>query len=276
MPPQAVDGLALLVHHVVVFQQVFAALEVLRFDGFLRGFDSVGDHLRLDGHALFHAQLFQQRGDPLLGEDAHEVVFQRQEESRSARVALAAGAAAQLVIDAPRLVPLRAQNEQPARPDHLFMFAADIRGVDLIHLGPVAFGDFELLALVIEAQESRGRNGVDFALAYPQRAGLALLHQFLPGHEVGIAAQQNVCAAPGHVSGDGHHTQAARLSHDFRFPFMELRVEHHVTHAIALQDCAEPLRLFDGRGAHQHRLTTSHAARRCSSATALNFSFSVR
>ncbi len=30
-----VDGFALLVHHVVVFEQVFAGLEVLRFDGLL-------------------------------------------------------------------------------------------------------------------------------------------------------------------------------------------------------------------------------------------------
>ena len=32
----AVDRLALLVHHVVVFEQVFAGFEVLRFDGLLR------------------------------------------------------------------------------------------------------------------------------------------------------------------------------------------------------------------------------------------------
>ena len=43
----AVDGLALLVHHVVVFEQVFAGCEVLRFDGLLRGRDALGDQLRL-------------------------------------------------------------------------------------------------------------------------------------------------------------------------------------------------------------------------------------
>ena len=41
---QAVDGFALLVHDVVVLEQVFARFEVLRFDGFLRGLDAVGDH----------------------------------------------------------------------------------------------------------------------------------------------------------------------------------------------------------------------------------------
>ena len=39
-----VDRLALLVHHVVVFEQMFAGVEVLRFDGFLRVFDAPGNH----------------------------------------------------------------------------------------------------------------------------------------------------------------------------------------------------------------------------------------
>ena len=37
----AVDGLALLVHHVVVFEDVFARGEVLRLDGLLRGGDAL-------------------------------------------------------------------------------------------------------------------------------------------------------------------------------------------------------------------------------------------
>ena len=41
---QAVDGFALLVHDVVVLEDVFAGLEVLRFDGLLRGLDAAGDH----------------------------------------------------------------------------------------------------------------------------------------------------------------------------------------------------------------------------------------
>ena len=56
--------------------------------------------LRLDGHAFFHAEALEQRADPLLGEDAHEVVFEREIEARGAGIALAAGAAAELVVDA--------------------------------------------------------------------------------------------------------------------------------------------------------------------------------
>ena len=57
---QAVDGLALLVHDVVIFEQMFAGFEILRFDGLLRGGDSAGDQSRLDGNAFFHAQTLQQ------------------------------------------------------------------------------------------------------------------------------------------------------------------------------------------------------------------------
>ena len=52
-------------------------------------------------------------------EDAHQVVFERQVEARRAGVALAAGAAAQLVVDAARLVALGAEDVQAAERDDL-------------------------------------------------------------------------------------------------------------------------------------------------------------
>ena len=56
----------------------------------------------------------KQRADPLLGEDAHQVVFEREIEARCAGIALAAGAATKLVVDAARLVALGAQDEEAA------------------------------------------------------------------------------------------------------------------------------------------------------------------
>ncbi len=38
-----INRFALLVHYVVVFQQMFARIEVLRFDGFLRGLNTTRD-----------------------------------------------------------------------------------------------------------------------------------------------------------------------------------------------------------------------------------------
>ena len=51
-------------------------------------------------------ELLHQAGDPVRAEDAHQVVFEREVEAGRARVALTAGAAAQLVVDAPRFVAL--------------------------------------------------------------------------------------------------------------------------------------------------------------------------
>ena len=76
-------------------------------------------HAALDDLAFLHAGRLQ----PALGalgiaEDAHQVVFERQVEAARARIALAAGAAAQLVVDAARLVALGADDVQAAGGDH--------------------------------------------------------------------------------------------------------------------------------------------------------------
>ena len=54
------------------------------------------------------------RGDPFRAEQPHQVVFERYEELRRTRVALTAGAAAQLTVDATRLVALGADDRQTA------------------------------------------------------------------------------------------------------------------------------------------------------------------
>ncbi len=154
---QAIDRLALLVHHVVVFKQVFAGLEVLAFHRLLRGLDTLADHARLDGHTLFHAQPLKQVRDPLLGEDAHQVVFQRQVEAGGARIALAAGASAKLVIDAARFVPLGAENEQTAQANDFVVLLVGIGLVAEQKLVPLVGRDLVLVAAVIEVGQSRDR-----------------------------------------------------------------------------------------------------------------------
>ena len=119
---QAVHRLALLVHDVVVLEQMFAGLEVLGFDGLLRGRDAARDQPRFDGNALFHAQPLQQVRNPLLGEDAHQVIFEREIEARRSGIALAAGAAAKLVVDATRFVAFGAEDVQAADGRHFVVF----------------------------------------------------------------------------------------------------------------------------------------------------------
>src|SRR5205823_1304403 len=110
----AVDDLALLVHHVVVFEEMLADLEVVVLDALLGGGDGARHELVLDRLALLHAQALHDPLDALAAEDAQQVVFEREVEVRGAGVALTARAAAQLVVDAAGLVTLGADDVQAA------------------------------------------------------------------------------------------------------------------------------------------------------------------
>src|ERR1700741_4742180 len=74
-----------------------------------------------DRLALLEAEALQHRIHPLGAEDPHQVVFERDKELRGSGVALAARAAAQLVVDAPALVPLAADDKKAARLDHILV-----------------------------------------------------------------------------------------------------------------------------------------------------------
>ena len=57
-----VNNLALLVHHVVVVEDVLTHLKVARFDLLLRPFNGLGNHAVLYDFALFCAELVHDRG----------------------------------------------------------------------------------------------------------------------------------------------------------------------------------------------------------------------
>ena len=76
-----INHLALLVHDVVIFQQLFPDFEMMGFDLLLGVGDGPGDHAMLDRDTFFHAEFEHQLGDTLGGEDTHQVVFQRQIEA---------------------------------------------------------------------------------------------------------------------------------------------------------------------------------------------------
>ena len=88
--PVAVNAFALLVHDRVVFEQVFADVEVAFLDLFLRAFDAARDHVAFDGFAFLHAQPGEDVFHPFAGEDPHQVVFQREVEAAGAGIALPA------------------------------------------------------------------------------------------------------------------------------------------------------------------------------------------
>ena len=92
--------------------------------------------------------------DAVGAEAAHQLVFERDVELRRARVALAAGAAAQLVVDAAGLVPLGADDVQAAgvrhaRTEHDVGAAAGHVGRDRHRPRLARLGDDRRFALVL-------------------------------------------------------------------------------------------------------------------------------
>ena len=170
---EAVDGLALLVHDVVVLEDVFAGLEVLGLDCFLCAFDALGDHAGFDGDAFFHAERLEERGDPLAGEDAHEVVFEREEEAGGAGVALTAGAAAELVVDAAGLVALGAEDVQAAGFDDGVVLGFEWRRRGWRWRRPSLLARLRTPATGSRSGRSRGRRRGRWRLRLRRRRGRA-------------------------------------------------------------------------------------------------------
>src|SRR3954453_20965170 len=190
-----VDDAPLLVHDVVVLEHALALEEVPLRDLALGLLDLLREHARLDGLLVAllvgRAQAVEDLVDPVAGEEADELVLGGEEEARLARVTLAAGAAAELVVDPPRLVALGADDEEPA-------------GLD------------DLLALGLDALLDR-RQDVGEALVVVGVAGLeAELGELEVREVLGVAAELDVDAAASHVRGDRDGAGLAGLGDDLR------------------------------------------------------------
>src|ERR1700682_4310722 len=107
----AVDDFALLVHDVVVLDEVTAGVEVVPLDLGLRALDLARHHARLDRLVVGDAQHVHHALDAVATEDAHQVVVERQKEARGTWVSLPARTAAELIVDAAALMPLGRSEE---------------------------------------------------------------------------------------------------------------------------------------------------------------------
>ena len=137
-------------------------------------------------------------------------------------ITLAAGTAAQLVVDAPAFVALRGQNEKTARRQNLGLF------VRMFRLDP-------------------GSHLV--------RVGIGVRGQRLQHFHLDVAAQLNIGAAPGHVGGDGHRAELAGIGNDLRFLLMLARVQDVMRNPFSPSASGQDLlRFLDRGGAHKHRL----------------------
>ena len=91
------------VDDVVVFNEVFADVEVVSLSFDLGIFDGFADGFALDGGVVFHSPVHKAL-DGVAPEAAEQVVVKGDVEAGFAGITLPAGAAAELVVDAARLV----------------------------------------------------------------------------------------------------------------------------------------------------------------------------
>ena len=239
-----VDDLPLGVHHVIVLQHGFPGLEVPGLHLLLGVLNGAGQHLLVQRHVVVHPQPLHQALDALGAEQPEDIVLQGQEEPALPRVALPPGAAPELVVDAPGLVALGAQDVEPPGLADLFRLLPDLLLVLGLGVGEELPGVQDLLVFGLGVAGGLGQQLVAHALA----AQLGL------GHELGVAAQHDIGAAPGHVGGHGDRPQPARLGHDLRLLLVVLGVQHVVLDARPGEHFAHHFRDLDGHRAHQHRL----------------------
>src|ERR1700722_16360857 len=262
-----VDRFALLVHHVVVFEQVFAGVEILRFDRLLRLFDAARNHFRFDGYAFGHAEAKHQRLDALAAEDAHEIVFERKEEARRTGVPLTTGATAKLIVDAASFMALGAENVQAAHRDDFIVFGFTLLRKLFGDGLPLISRNLKNLAFVLEQDHRSGdrlrrfAGGIDGSavLADDGRRGSIrqrhfIFEEIVARHLLGISTEKNVGAAARHVGRNGDSAFAPGLRDDARFALMLLGVEHLVRDAFPLQDFSNRFGFFDRNGADENGL----------------------
>ena len=114
LAPLLVDPLRCRLRTSSYLSDVLAHDEVLLLDLLLRALDLPGEDLRLHGLVVRDLEPLHDALDPVAGEEADEVVLAGEVEAGLAGVALAARAAAELVVDAARLVALGAEDVEAA------------------------------------------------------------------------------------------------------------------------------------------------------------------
>ena len=107
-------NLSLLIHDLIIFQQILTDSKVVAFYLLLRLLNSGRQHLMLDLLAFFNTQFRKYVHQPLGAEQAHQIVFQGNIESGFSRISLTSGTSAQLVINTSGLMSLRTDDLKPA------------------------------------------------------------------------------------------------------------------------------------------------------------------
>ncbi len=210
-----VNRTTLIVGNVIVFQQLLTDIEVTAFHFTLCFFNSVSHHAVLDGFAIFHTHCLHHAAHTLRHKDAHQVVFQRQEETGRTRVTLTAGTTTQLVIDTAGFMTLGTDDMKTTVFQYLIMA-----------LLPVCLN----------------------------RGNLFFRRIFQSSHfGFPVTAQHNVGTTTGHVGGDGHSSGATCVSNNLCFAGVLFGVQYVVLNLGFGQLLRQILRCFNRSSTHQNR-----------------------
>ena len=98
-PSLRVYDFPLLIHNVVILQDVFADFEVSCFHLLLCSFDRRRKHFIFNGVVFVDFQRIHDALDPFGAEEPHQIVFQGNIKAGHSGISLPAGTAAELVVD---------------------------------------------------------------------------------------------------------------------------------------------------------------------------------
>ena len=213
---------ALFVHHIIIFQNIFANVEIARLNLLLRAFQCFVDPWMHNGFAVFEAQPLQHAIHTVGAENPHQIVFQAEEKTRQTRIALTPRPPAQLIVNAAAFMAFCADDAKTACLKRLFF------------------------------QRRNFRLNVLFARV---ACRAVKIFQFLVQPHVEIAAKLNIRAASGHIGGNRDRTRHAGQADNLRFLFVIARVQYIMFDFFVLQCRRQSLGFFNACCAHQNRLT---------------------
>ena len=212
-----VDDCALLVHDVVIFEQVFAHTEVVLFHLLLCTFYGVADHFALQHFALLESELVHDAGNAFAGKESHEFVLEREEEHTGTYVTLTSGTSAKLTVHASAFVAFRTDDGKSSCLPHVFR-ELDVRTASC-HIRGDGDGTEEAFLLM------NFSGGV-----------VGFVESFLPGLCRGLIAEGATVAGYVYLSG----AALSGMGDDVSFLLVELGVEHLVVADLAhFQQSAE-------------------------------------
>ena len=123
-----VDEIAMLADDIIELDQVFPNVEMETLHSDLGALHGPVDEPVLDRRVFVHSGHLHQAADAVAAEAFHDIVVEGNKEPGTARVALPAGAAAELIVNTPGFMPFGADNVKAPEPNDLVVFLLPVSG----------------------------------------------------------------------------------------------------------------------------------------------------